>query len=98
MLATLPGQLQPRRPHTAGVQHQMERGKADPARILSKRSQQTAREEKDGAGPFGQEPSSELLPPFGQNEITNENSREPRTSWRQKGVSFGVGAVKQGRL
>lgn len=55
-------------------------------------------EEKDGAGPVGQEPSSELLPQFRQNKITNENSREPRTSWRQRGVSFGVGAVRQGRL
>lgn len=51
----------------------MERGKAEPARTLSKRSERP-REKKDRAGPVGQEPSSEELPPFGENKITDENS------------------------
>lgn len=43
-------------------------------------------------------PALSYSPDSGENKITNENTRGPRTSWRQRGVSFGVGAVRQGRL
>jgi hypothetical protein len=39
LLAAVLGQLQPCRPQAVGTQHQMERGKADPARVLQEEEQ-----------------------------------------------------------
>lgn len=43
-------------------------------------------------------PAPSYSPHLGEYKITNENTGGPRTSWRQRGVSFGVGAVRQGKL